>query len=170
MQRRAVTAVVCLLSLAVLFGCNTAEQPAATPDTRAADEAAIRKADADWVKAAQTKQVDAWLAFYADDAAVMPPNEKTMSKTDANLHKDLADMFGLPNMNITWEPTKVIVAKSGDIGYLHGTYHVTFNDPKGKPAREDGKMVEVWKKQADGGWKCAVDMWSPDTAPAPPSK
>jgi hypothetical protein len=45
-----------------MTGCNSSQQPAA--DTRAADEAAVRKADADWVKAAQTKTVDDGVAFY----------------------------------------------------------------------------------------------------------
>src|ERR1700761_9226465 len=41
-----------------------------------ADEAAIRKADAEWVAAAQSRQVDAWLKFYTADAVVLPPNNK----------------------------------------------------------------------------------------------
>ena len=40
-----------------------------------ADEAAIRKLDTGWVKASQSKQVDAWVAFDSDDAVVLPPND-----------------------------------------------------------------------------------------------
>jgi ketosteroid isomerase-like protein len=28
-------------------------------------------------------------------------------------------------------------------------------------------MVEIWKKQADGNWKCIVDSWNTDLPPAP---
>ena len=60
------------------------------------------------------------------------------------------------------------VARSGDIAYIRGTYDVAMNDPKGKPMKDTGKLVEVWKKQSDGGWKCAVDTWNSDLPAAPP--
>jgi ketosteroid isomerase-like protein len=30
-----------------------------------------------------------------------------------------------------------------------------------------GKYVEIWKKQADGSWKVAVDMFSTDSLSGP---
>jgi ketosteroid isomerase-like protein len=30
--------------------------------------------------------------------------------------------------------------------------------------KDKGKYVEVWKKQADGKWKCIVDSYSSDMA------
>jgi ketosteroid isomerase-like protein len=151
-----------LFSAFVLFGCT----PAAPPDTRAADEAAIRKADADWVKAAQTKQADAWVAFYSDDAAVLPPNDKLATTREA-IHKSVAALLGLPGLAIGWQPVKVEVARSGDLGYAYGAYQLTFTDPKGKTITDTGKNVEVWRKQSDGGWKCIVDTWNSDLPAAP---
>lgn len=149
--------------LLVLAACNS--QPAA-PDTKAAEEA-IRKADADWVKAAQTKKAEDWLAFYTEDVVVLPPNEKTLSGKDA-VRKPIADMLATPGLVISWQPTKVEVAKSGDFAYLHGTYQETATGPDGKPISDQGKMLEIWKKQADGNWKCIVDTWSSDLPPTPP--
>lgn len=171
-KRLNVSRVQFWLGLALLLfavGCNSAPAPA--PDTRAAEEAAVRKADADWVKAAQTKQVDAWVAFYADDATVLPPNDKTASDKDS-IRKAAGDLLGLPGLVIAWQPTKIEVARSGDLAYDYGTYEMSANDASGKPATERGKYLEVWKKQADGNWKCIVDAWSSDTpAPAtPPSQ
>jgi ketosteroid isomerase-like protein len=124
-------------------------------------EAAIRKADTDWAKAAQTKKVDAWMAYYSDDATILPPNEKTASSPDA-IRKSIGDMLGLSDLSITWEPTKVEAAKSGDLGYSYGTYQLIFSGAGGKPVEDRGKYLEVWKKQKDGSWKCAADMWSSD--------
>jgi ketosteroid isomerase-like protein len=158
-----------LMLILLTVGCNSGPQPA--PDTRAADEALIRRADADWAKAAQTKQVDAWVAFYADDATVLPPNDKTASDKQS-IRKATSDLLGLPGLAITWQPTKIEVARSGDLAYDYGTYELVSNDASGNPTTERGKYLEVWKKQADGNWKCTVDAWSPDLpAPAtPPSK
>ena len=148
------------------FGCAP-QQPATPPDTRAADEAAIRKADTDWSNSAQTKQVDTWVAYYTDDATVLPPNEPMATTKDA-IRKSIGDLLSLPALSLKWQPTKVEVSKSGDIGYSFGTYEMTANDPQGKPTTDRGKYVEVWKKQADGSWKCAVDTYSSDLPAAPP--
>ena len=60
-------------------------------------------------------------------------------------------------------------ARSGEIGYSIGTYHVMFTGPDGKMIMDDGKYSTVWKKQADGSWKLAVDMFNSNTPlPAPP--
>src|SRR5580658_2438692 len=74
-------AIVGLSCAALTLGCNAARQ--ALSDTRAADEATIRRLDADWVKAAQSKQVDEWMAFYSPDAVVLPPNETVAANQDS---------------------------------------------------------------------------------------
>ena len=164
------TGVVCLgLSLGLLvLGCNVSQQQSA-PDTRAADEAAVRKADADWAAAGQSKQVDAWVAFYSDDAVVLPPNDKAATGKDS-IRKTVGDLLALPGLSVSWKAAKVEVARSGDIAYIQGTYELGMNGPKGKPMSDHGKYVEVWKKQTDGNWKCAVDTWNSDLPAAPPSK
>jgi ketosteroid isomerase-like protein len=51
----------------------------------------------------------------------------------------------------------------GDLAYAVGTYRATLTPKKtgGKPMpTEEGKYVEVLKKQADGSWKIVYDMWS----------
>src|SRR6516164_6747678 len=88
-------------ALAAVFlavGCNSAPPPA--PDTKAA-EAAVRKADADWVKAAQTKKVDDWVAFYSDDVVLLPPNDKMLAGK-AVVGKPIAELLGLPELSISW--------------------------------------------------------------------
>jgi ketosteroid isomerase-like protein len=148
-----------LASALTVFGCATPQL--AVVDTRAADEATIRKADEDWSKAAQTKQVAAWTAYYADDTVVMPPNDKPASTREA-ISKVVGDLLALPNLTIGWQPVKVEAARSGDVAYARGTYDLSFKGARGRLVRDHGKYLEVWKKQPDGGWKCIVDMWSSD--------
>jgi uncharacterized protein (TIGR02246 family) len=126
-----------------------------------ADEEAIRKADADWVRAAQSKQADAWLAFYTDDAVVLPPND-ALANGRESARKSIAGLLALPGLAITWQPTKVVVARSGDLAAVIGAYSLDFTDPGGKPASDRGKLLEVWTRQDDGTWKCSVDTWNSD--------
>jgi len=153
-------------SVLILLGCAAAPQT----DTRAADEATIRRADADWVAAAQTKKVDGWMLFYAEDAVVLPPNEE-VAADPVDIRKSVGQLLGLPGLLISWQPTKVEVAKSGDLAYLYGAYKIGWNDSHGKLVTDHGKNVEIWKKQPDGTWKCIVDTWNSDlpTVPAAPS-
>jgi uncharacterized protein (TIGR02246 family) len=154
-------ATVALLALA------PACAPQAAPDTRAADESAIRAAEAQWAKAAGSKDVDATVAFYSDDAQFLPPNESRITGKKG-IRDSWAAMLGMAD-TITWEPTKVEVASSGELGYVIGSYTLTMKDPKGATITDKGKILDVWKKQADGTWKCIADMYNTDTPlPAPP--
>jgi ketosteroid isomerase-like protein len=133
-------------------------------------EEALRDLDEQWSKAAGAKDVDKTISFYSDDALVMPPNAPSATTKEAirKIWKDL-----LTDANISWKTKEVEVAQSGDLAFSSGTYEVTLNDPTGTPVNDRGKYVEVWKKQADGTWKCGVDIWNSDlpaSAPAAPEK
>src|SRR5579863_6846913 len=144
--RTAITAA-CLAAVMFSAGCGK-EEP---KDTRAADEAAIKNADAQWAKAAASKDVDATVAYYSDDASLLPPNAP-MASDKASIRADWAGLLG-PGTSLSWQATKVEAARSGDLGYVIGTYQLEGKDAAGKEESDRGKFVEVWKKQADGNWK-----------------
>ena len=109
------------------------------------------------------------LAFYADDAIVMDPNSP-MATTKKSIRKAWTDGLALPGFSMKWDEVKAVVAHSGDIGYTYGTYEMTMNDAKGKPVTDHGKYATIWKKQADGKWKVAVDIGNTDMPLPPPAK
>ena len=129
-----------------------------------ADEQAVRDADAEWSKVAGAKDLDKTVAFYADDAIVLPPNEAAVTTKDGirNLWKGFLENL----QNISWKTTRVETSKSGDMACLIGTYEMTMKDG----TKDHGKYCEVWEKKADGKWKVATDMFSSDLpGPAPTS-
>ncbi|HTV65288.1 MAG TPA: DUF4440 domain-containing protein [Bryocella sp.] len=152
-----------------LIGCNTTRPAGYLAGVKETQGSAIRKLDADWVKAAQSKQPDAWMAFYADDAVVLPPNAKIATSKE-EIRKPVSELLSLPALSINWQPTKIEVAQSGDLAYLYGAYQLSFNDSNGKAVSDAGKNVEIWKKQPDGSWKCILDTWNSDLPPAPDGK
>jgi hypothetical protein len=77
----------------------------------------------------------------------------------APFKKVWGDLLASPGLVISWKATKVGVAKSGDLGFVSGTYEITVNDASGKPTTDKGKYVEVWEKQADGKW--TIERLSP---------
>jgi ketosteroid isomerase-like protein len=155
--------------LAGTLGCTPpAPDATAIASAQTANEATIRQLDADWMKIGAAKNIDGWVAFYADNAAVLPPNEP-IANDKAAIRRSVAGLLTLPNLSLNWHPTKVEVAKSGDLAYLYGTYAMSASDDKGKPISDNGKIVEIWKKQNDGKWKCIVDTWNSDIPMPTPS-
>ena len=131
-------------------------------------ERILRDLDAEWAKAAATKDVERTIAYYTDDAIVLPPNAASATTKDA-IRNAWKDLLASPNLVITWKPSKVKLGKSSEMAWLSGTYDLTLNDASGKPVNDRGKYLEVWEKQADGNWKCAADMWNSDLAASAPA-
>ena len=130
-------------------------------DTRTADEAAIRVLDEQWSAIAAKNDLEGTLAFYSDDAVLLPPNS-LIAADKKSIRESWAGLLG-PNTSLSWKASKIEVAKSGEMGYLYGTYQLSIKDPKGGPTMNDtGKIVEVWKKLSDGKWKCIVDTYNSD--------
>ena len=142
--------------------------PSPAPDTRAAEEAAIRALDEQWSATAAKNDLDGTVSFYSDDAVLLAPNAP-IATDKKSIRESWGGLLG-PNTAVSWKVSKVEVARSGELGYLYGTYQLSIRDPKGGPAINDtGKILEVWKKQADGKWKCIVDTYNSDVpVPAGP--
>lgn len=155
-----------LLFLVVLLGACTQQpqQPAAAPDTRAQDEAAIRSAAKDWAAAAEAKDADKFVSFYADDATLMLEDSPDF-QGKAAIREAIGGMMQDPNFALSFETTQVEVARSGDFAYERGTYTITTTDPQTKkPVTENGGGLVVWQKQQDGTWKVLVDVPVSDPA------
>ena len=128
-------------------------------------ERILRDLDARWSKAAAAKDLEQTMAFYSDDAIVLPPNatSATTKETVRNVWKDL---LAAPGLVISWKPSKVKIGHNGAMAWVGGAYELTMNDASGNPINDRGKYLEVWEKEADGTWKCAADMWNSDLAVA----
>jgi uncharacterized protein (TIGR02246 family) len=170
MNRYRASLLLLVLSIAIA-GCAQQEPaaPAEPPDTRAQDEMAVRDTAKQWAAAAQAKDADKFASFYTDDAVLMLHGAPLQSGKTA-IHETITGMVKDPAFNLSFETTKVEVAKSGDFAYELGTYTITTTDQKTKkPVTEKGNGVVVWKKQADGSWKAHVDVpvaGPAETAPA----
>jgi ketosteroid isomerase-like protein len=132
-------------------------------------EQALRDLDAQWSKAAGAKDVDKTVSYYSTDAIVMPPNAPSATTKEA-IRSAGKEMRTTPGAAISWKTTKGEVAKSRDLAYVSGTYEETMTDASGKPAKDRGKYVEIFKKQADETWKVVVDIWNSDLPASAPSE
>ena len=143
-----------LFLLSISVACQTS-------GTRADDEAALRKLDDEWSKAVGSRDVEKTISYYTDDAVAMLPNIPTLTGKEPirSLWKNMLDSQSFAG---GWKPTKIEVARSGELAYVSGTYEFTEKDDGGKPITDKGKYLDVWRKQADGSWKCVANMFHSD--------
>ena len=154
-----------LLPAAALLGCTQQQAPPAQPAVNvAAVEATIRATDAEWLAAVKTRDAEKSAAFWADDATIFPPNAAPIVGKQA-IRDYVAGAFVSPGFSIEWKTEKVVVASSGEMAYSTGTDVFTARTPDHKLVTEHTNGVVVWKKQADGSWKAAIDIWNADAPP-----
>jgi uncharacterized protein (TIGR02246 family) len=162
MRAQEMKPLICCATALLLLTTACRQQ---TPDTRAANEQAIRNLDAQWAKTAATRDLEATVAYYSDDAVLLAPNEPIAVGKPA-IRAAWVALLSPNTVSLSWQPTMVDVSKSGDLAYLTGTYSMTVKDAHGKSVPDRGKLIEIFKKQADGSWKTVADMFNSDL-PAP---
>ena len=153
-------------SRTTLFAASTvlalgACRPADTALTDADREAirAVHRNFADWVK---SKNSEAISQVYQEDGVLMAPGAPAVvGRADI---KAFGDAF--PPV-VEFSLTEDAIDGNADVAYVRGRYSITLGT-EGSPA-EDGKFVEVWRKQPDGSWKLAIDIWNSSLAPVMPA-
>ncbi|MEY2483808.1 MAG: hypothetical protein QOK24_2336 [Verrucomicrobiota bacterium] len=90
----------------------------------------------------------AFLTFLADDSIVFRPGPSN--------GKEVWTKRAENGLDLIWEPTFAVMARSGDFGYTTGPAKWKANKNESKPLGY-GTFVSIWKKQPNGSWKVALD-------------
>lgn len=151
------------LTAAVVAAC------ASVPVNPATEEAAVRARSAEWNRAVTERNLEAVVALHAPDAIVMMPN-MARATGHAGVRQTWQGAFGMGNMVLNWQPTRITVAGSGDLATEVGTYTMSFDTPQGR-VNDAGGYITVWRK-AGGTWLVESDIVTssqplPPPAPAP---
>ncbi|MGA3196573.1 MAG: nuclear transport factor 2 family protein [Terriglobales bacterium] len=156
--------IVCLALVALTVACSNAPTPPAPPpDTRAADVQAVKDVEAAWVKDAATKDPDKWASYFAEDGSGLYPGGPILNGKAA-IRAAIVPILADPNFSLTFQSTRAMASKGGDMVYSEGTYTMTITNPKTKkPMTDKGKYLTVYSKQADGSWKAVSDTFNSDS-------
>jgi uncharacterized protein (TIGR02246 family) len=158
------TSLILGLALLVLtIGCANAPAPP-PPDTRAADVQAVKDVEAAWVKDASTKDAGKWASYFTEDGSGLYPGAGILNGKAA-IKAAMVPILADPNFSLTFQSTRAMASKGGDMVYSQGTYTMTMTNPKTKePITDKGKYLTVYTKQADGSWKVVADTFNSDSA------
>jgi uncharacterized protein (TIGR02246 family) len=154
MHQRRLMPVLVIAVCAISLSCSR-------PDTRAADETAIREASREWSDAETAKNLEKCVSFYAEDGERFATGSPLVAGAAA-LRKEWEKYLAAPG-TFNWTTSKVEVARSGDLAYETGVFVIKSPDKNQQTKTVNGKYVLVWKKLADGKWKVVADIDNPDS-------
>jgi ketosteroid isomerase-like protein len=123
-------------------------------------EKEIEESNARQIKGFETKDLAVMTANYAEDAVILPQNGP-MVKGKENINEMFKEMAAMMD-NFSF--TKTDLDASENLAYELGTYTGSFG---GVP--DNGKYLTVWKKQTDGKWMIAADIFNTSLPIAPSS-
>jgi len=160
-----------VILLCFTFGCQQGEEVAEEGVAEVAgltdeDVAAIKASTEENVQAVRSKDWAALAALYTDDAVVMPPNESII-RGRAAIQAWAETYPWVTEFNLTIEE----IDGFGNLAYVRNASSTTM-EPEGapEPIRSTGKGIEIRRKQQDGSWLIAIDIWNSDLPPPPPLK
>lgn len=146
-----------MMIVMALVACETSP-PSIDAEAEAAE---LMRISREWSEVAGSGNLEATLAYWDDDAVMMPPGMPPLKGKQA-IREFIEASAGIPGSAIRWEPLEAHVSPSGDFAYLLERNQISFQDSTGVQVSEWNKVVTVWRKQADGSWKNVVDMWNAD--------
>jgi ketosteroid isomerase-like protein len=156
MVRHAFRILLIFAVSAAALACAAETEPGFTDADRAEIAAVTEQAleiantSQDWIRYAEV--------YYAPDAIVLPPNEGVIRGRSA-----MAEWLATFPPITTFEATQVEVDGAGDMAYVYGTYFMAVAMTEGEePVPDEGKYIEIWRRQADGGWKIIMDIFNSD--------
>ena len=125
-----------------------------------AERKELLKRDADWAAlASRGADVETIVSYWTDDAIVLPPGQPAI-KGRAALREYVLNSLRMPGFSITWKTTDAVLSSDGNLAYLMGDNRITLQGPGGKPVTIVGRAVTIWRKESDGQWRCAIDIWN----------
>ena len=143
-----------VLTLAVPFivSCTTAPPP----DTSAEDSLAIEAVSKRWVDAFNQGDATAVASLYTEEATLLEPNSPLVVGRE-NIQAMLQGFFDTNDLKL--QLTVIELSVNGDMAHKVGKYTLTIQPEEGEAITDNGKYVEIWKRE-NGSWKMDVDIWN----------
>jgi ketosteroid isomerase-like protein len=130
---------------------------AAAPGQQAAVQA-IRAMETRWRDVVARKDTAAIKTFYTKDAIYLPQDRPPGKGRDAVAKMWATGEFSLEGMRLERTPSRIDVARSGDLANEVGTW-IFRAKRKGIPMQGNGNYVTTWRKEG-ADWKISAYMWN----------
>jgi uncharacterized protein (TIGR02246 family) len=103
-----------------------------------------------------------YLTFLTDDAVLMPPNGSVVTGKDAirSWNQAMSERIRIQ----AYAPVDDEVIVAGEWAFRRATADWTLAPTAGgEPIRDSAKFIIIYRRQGDGSWKVARDIWNSNT-------
>src|SRR6266478_2026840 len=153
-----------LVFLQVLVGCS---QRGFDP---VAEEAKLLRRDTEWADLASAgKDVEKIVSYWSDDAVLIFPGQPLL-KGKAAIRAYVAESLNTPGFKIHWVSEKPVFSPGGKLAYMRGKDELTVPRQNGALATVHLRGISIWRLDADGQWRCVVDISNEEPPAAPVAK
>jgi ketosteroid isomerase-like protein len=121
---------------------------------RNAATAEILGNDSTFIRGMMAKNVDTVMCCYANDAVSMGGGKTTKGLSD--IRTSYVEAVKGNVRDVTFHSDGVDFSNDGTMAWDYGTFSQTA-DVKGKPTKQAGNFLNVWKK-VDGKWKLVAEI------------
>jgi ketosteroid isomerase-like protein len=123
---------------------------------RNAASAEILGNDSAFIRGMASKNVDSIMCCYDNDAVSLGAGKALKGSSD--LRKSYTEAVKANVRDISFHSDGVNFSDDGSMAWDYGTFSQTA-DVKGKPTKQSGNFLNVWKK-VDGKWKIVAEIGS----------
>jgi uncharacterized protein (TIGR02246 family) len=116
----------------------------------------VETGEKEWLEAFNGGDASGVAAKYATDGRMLAPNADIQQGRPA-IEAYVKEFL---QMNAKLEFKLIDVHEAGDTCISVGQYELEFEPPGAGPQKDSGKFVEVWKRQSDGSWLIADDIYN----------
>ncbi len=118
-------------------------------------EAAVRAADVAFDRAVSSGDAAAFGALL-EEGATFAGGRRLSRGRDAVLASWKA-LLSPDGPRLRWAPLRAVVSRSGDLAFTTGRWTLDAKGEDGKPVREEGEYVTVWRRAGEGPWRVVLD-------------
>ena len=116
--------------------------------------------DAEWaLLGSRGVEIERILSYWTEDAVVYPPGLPAVSGKAA-IRSYVQAALAVPGFRITWTTANATLSPDGRLGYLLGGNTIQQPGVDGELVTAHGRAVTIWRREGDGEWQCAVDIWN----------
>ena len=139
-----------IFCISLCFGCSS-------PQDTEAEKQAISDAARAFSKAYVDRDLEKQMSYYTQDVVIIPGNRPMISGIDAvTRYWDIPASLNVLEHRTISTKLEIEGNLASDFGIYEGV-SVRNNDT----TAFRGQYVITWRKELDGQWRMAVDMWSP---------
>src|SRR5438046_8548646 len=155
--------------LLVVFGLAVVGCSPRNFDSAAEGQKLLRR-DAEWADLATAgKDIEKIVSYWSDDAVLIFPGQPVL-EGEAAIRAYVTESLKTPGFKIHWVSEKPTFSPDGKLAYMRGNDELTVPGQNGAPVTLHLRGISIWRLDADGQWRCVIDISNEEPVAAPVAK